>query len=51
MKDHKKLILNLRENAEWAEANEWETPIMLADDLKGAAALIYALNGIDRIGN
>ena len=51
MKYHTKLILNLRDHAEWAEANEWETPIMLSDDLKGVADLIYALNGINRIRN
>lgn len=27
----------LREDAEWAHANEWETPITLADDLEEAA--------------
>lgn len=40
MKEHKNLIANLREHAQWAEANEWETPIMLSDDLKEAANLI-----------
>lgn len=40
MKEHKNLIANLREHAQWAEANEWETPIMLSDDLKEAADLI-----------
>lgn len=28
------LIARLEEEAEWAEANEWETPITLSDDLK-----------------
>ena len=32
----------LREHAEWARANEWETPITLGDDLAEAA---------DRIAN
>lgn len=40
MKEHKNLIANLREHAQWAEANEWETPIMLSDNLKEAADLI-----------
>lgn len=32
-----KLIQALREHAEWARANEWETPITLGDDLVAAA--------------
>lgn len=36
------LVKALREHAEWAEANEWETPITLGDDLVEAA---------DRIAN
>ena len=39
----KKLIPALREDAEWAEANEWETPITLSDNLKAAADLIESL--------
>lgn len=31
------LVNALREHAEWAEANEWETPITLGDDLAEAA--------------
>lgn len=31
------LVNALREHAEWARANEWETPITLGDDLAGAA--------------
>ena len=27
------LVNALREHAEWARANEWETPITLGDDL------------------
>lgn len=41
MKDQK-LVKALREHAEWARANEWETPITLGDDLAEAA---------DRIAN
>lgn len=37
------LISALREEAEWAEANEWETPIMLSDHLKQAADAIDEL--------
>ena len=28
------LVNALREHAEWAEGNQWETPITLCDDLK-----------------
>ena len=31
------LVNALREHAEWARANEWETPITLCDDLAEAA--------------
>lgn len=31
------LVNALREHAEWAQANEWETPITLGDDLVEAA--------------
>lgn len=36
------LIQALREHAEWAQANEWETPITLGDDLAEAADRIEA---------
>ena len=36
------LVNSLREHAEWAWANEWETPITLGDDLAEAADLIEA---------
>nr|DAJ93229.1 MAG TPA: Protein of unknown function (DUF551) [Caudoviricetes sp.] len=36
MKDQD-LVKALREHAEWARANEWETPITLGDDLTEAA--------------
>ena len=39
-----KLIPALREDAEWAEANEWETPIALSDHLKQAADAIEELS-------
>lgn len=41
MKDQE-LVNALREHAEWAEGNQWETPITLCDDLAEAA---------DRIAN
>ena len=36
------LVNALREHAEWAQANEWETPITLCDDLAEAADRIEA---------
>ena len=36
------LVNKLREHAEWARANEWETPITLGDDLTEAADRIDA---------
>ena len=39
----KELVERLRENAEWARGNEWETPLCLADDLKEAADAIERL--------
>lgn len=36
------LVNALREHAEWAEGNQWETPIALSDDLSKAADLIEA---------
>ena len=36
------LVNALREHAEWARANEWETPITLCDNLAEAADLIEA---------
>lgn len=36
------LVNALREHAEWAEGNQWETPITLGDDLVEAADLIEA---------
>lgn len=41
MKDQE-LVNALREHAEWAEGNQWETPITLGDDLVEAADLIEA---------
>lgn len=34
------IVTALREHAEWAEGNQWETPITLGDDLSAAADLI-----------
>ena len=40
---YKELIERLRLDAEWAEANEWESPIMLYDDLLAAIKAIDTL--------
>ena len=40
---YKELVERLRENAEWARGNEWETPLCLADDLTAAADAIERL--------
>lgn len=34
------LVKRLREYAEWAQANEWEVPLCMADDLEAAAKRI-----------
>ena len=39
----KELIQALRSDAEWAYANEWETPITLGDHLDAAADALEAL--------
>lgn len=43
MENYKKLIERMKTDAEWAEANEWESPICLYDDLIGAIKAIEAL--------
>lgn len=46
------LVNALREHAEWAEGNQWETPITLGDDLTEAADLIEAqVKEIDALRN
>lgn len=47
------LIARLREEAAWAEANIWEVPITLPDDLRAAADALEAVSdptGIDELG-
>ena len=39
----KELVVRLREHAEWAEANIWDVPITLPDDLMAAADTIEEL--------
>lgn len=46
------LVNALREHAEWAQANEWETPITLGDDLTEAADRIEVqVKEIDALRN
>ena len=40
--ENAELIKALREDAEWAHANEWETPITLGDHLDAAATALEA---------
>lgn len=40
--NNQNLVNALREHAEWAEGNQWETPITLCDDLAEAADRIEA---------
>lgn len=40
---YENLISSLRTHAEWAHANEWESPITLGDDLEEAIKAIEAL--------
>ena len=41
--ESKELIPALRLDAEWAHANEWETPITLSDHLEAAADELAAV--------
>lgn len=36
------LVKRLREHAEWAQANEWEVPLCMADDLEAAVDKLTA---------
>lgn len=50
-----KLIRNLELDAEWASANEWESPICLSDDLNEALTILKVITilkefkGLDKI--
>ena len=45
----KELIPALRLDAEWAHANEWETPIMLSDHLDAAADALAAYEDLGTV--
>ena len=38
-----KLIKNLELDAEWASANEWESPICLSDDVNDALTILRVI--------
>lgn len=42
------LIENLKLDLEWAEANEWESPICLADDLRKCLSIIEKMSDTER---
>lgn len=42
------LIENLKVDLEWAEANEWESPICLADDLRKCLSIIQKMSNTER---
>ena len=41
--EYEELLQRLREHAEWAEANIWEVPITMPDDIREAGQTIEAL--------
>ena len=43
MDNHKELIERLKIDAEWAEGQEWETPLCLWDDLMDAVSAIATI--------
>ena len=45
-----KLIKNLELDAEWASANEWESPICLSDDLNETLTILRVIAILKRIG-
>ena len=49
--DTDKLVDNLKLDLEWAEANEWESPICLSDDIREAINIIKIYNYMKRGNN
>lgn len=45
-----KLIKNLELDAEWASANEWESPICLSDDLNEALTILRVITILKEFG-
>lgn len=44
------LIENLEADAEWASANEWESPICLSDDINGALTILRVIAILNKLG-
>lgn len=45
-----KLIKNLELDAEWAFANEWESPICLSDDVNDALTILRVITILKEFG-
>ena len=45
-----KLIKNLELDAEWASANEWESPICLSDDLNDDLTILRVITILKEFG-
>lgn len=44
------LIKNLEVDAEWAAANEWESPISLSDDINNALTILRVIAILNKLG-
>ena len=44
------LIKNLELDAEWASANEWESPICLSDDINNALTILRTIMVLKQFG-
>mgnify|MGYP006987431688 FL=1 len=44
------LIENLKADAEWASANEWESPICLSDDINDALTILRVIAILNKLG-
>lgn len=44
------LIKNLEIDAEWASANEWESPICLSDDINDALTILRIITILKKTG-
>lgn len=44
------LIKNLEIDAEWASANEWESPICLSDDINDALTILRIITILNELG-
>lgn len=44
------LIENLEADAEWASANEWESPICLLDDINDALTILRVIAILNKLG-